>query len=141
MFCSATPALMNLDCIAFRTPSRAMNPRSPVRKTQRAGERYFSIASVKGFLMVAVDFLQRHSILCGVEGQVVPLHCILHERNAVALDGFEDDDSGALAAGMEGASDGGVVVTTNRDNLYVETFELIFQWVHRRHGSGGSEAL
>src|ERR1035437_5137847 len=141
MFCSATPALMNRDCIASRTPSSAMNPRSPVRKTERAGERYFSSASAKGFLIAAIDFPQRDPILLGAEREVVPLHGILHERDSVALYGFEDNDSRALAADMECIADGGVVVTVDGHDLDRETFELNIQRVHRRYSIGSSEPL
>src|ERR1019366_3352251 len=124
MFCSATPALMNRDCIASRTPSRAINPRSPVRNTQRSGARYFNIASAKGFRIAFLDLRQRLPILFGVERQVVPFHGVLHERNSVAFYGFENHYSRALAATPQRAADGPEVVAVDARHRNGEPFEL-----------------
>ena len=47
IFCSETPALINRSCIAVRKGSKAMKPKSPVRKTNSLCELLFTNDSQK----------------------------------------------------------------------------------------------
>src|SRR3989338_1032472 len=95
MFCSLTPVLIKRSLMADRTFSKAIKPKSPVRKmTFLFSVAIFSIVLENSLRMSFLDnlcFPFGFFILFVGHGKVVPFKFVFHERNSVAKFRFGDD--------------------------------------------------
>src|SRR5688572_1790354 len=95
MFCSATPALTNCSGKRPAKPSRTPKPRSPVIRVMRssASARSFS-AAMKASRTGGLQLRDGGLIFGALRRPIVPEHGVLHEGNALPLDGMAEHHGG-----------------------------------------------
>src|SRR5437879_225021 len=115
MLASETPALVNRCGCLSRNGSRTLKPRSAVSRWTSAPSEASSL-SVATTVLRMVELCEGCFVLFRIGAAVVPEERVLHERDALSLDGVGHDD--ARFAGLEGrraqgVDDGGHVVTVD----------------------------
>ena len=138
MFCSATPALMNR--------ARVFAQRLQRHESEIAGQKKIALlrasptmASQNAFLMAPPELAQGDGVLLRAERQIMPLHAVLHERDAFALDGVQHDHRTGMRAHRAG--DGAMIMAVDVHDRGAESFDAPAEVLHRGDFASAPEAL
>ena len=116
-----------------------MKPRSPVKKTIRALAPLAGLQDLVG--LEGDELAHRGFVLPLVERQVVPLHPVLHEGDAAALDRAHDDHGRTITRRLAGGVQLERRMPIDLDDPQSEAAQLVGERIERRHLVRRAETL